>query len=120
MSTTKSRKIESFNTKALRTGGKCQKLGSYAESIDITGKNFSGEWKNPAMWVNILHAENGYKAIDYVHFNPQIDLVLMGGSLPYFSSIETTREILNINPLLQVIAQTTMDMESYFFAGCVD
>jgi len=70
--------------------------------------------------IRVLHAPNGYKAIDYVHFNPQINLVVMDVLLPDISGFETTREILGINPLLPIIAQTTTCKELYIKAGCVD
>ena len=70
--------------------------------------------------INILHAENGYKAIDYVHLNPQINLVLIDGNFPDISNFETTREILDVNPLLPIIAQTISNTESFIKAGCVD
>ena len=70
--------------------------------------------------IKILYADDGYKAIKYVHSNPQINLVLIDGNLADINVFEITREILDINPLLPVIAQTTKNKESFIKAGCVD
>ncbi len=74
--------------------------------------------------INIIHADNGRKAIDCIRANPQIDLVLMDVHLPELSGLEATRIILNINPHIPIIAQTANamsdDKDKCIEAGCVD
>jgi len=74
--------------------------------------------------INVIHADNGLKAIEYVRIYPQIDLVMMDVHLPEMSGLEATYHILNIRPELPVIAQTanamSEDREICMKAGCVD
>ena len=70
--------------------------------------------------IKILHAQNGYKAIDYVLVNPQINLVLIDEAIFDISCVETTRELLDVNPLLPIIAQASTYKKSYMEAGCID
>lgn len=74
--------------------------------------------------VNILHADTGYKAIEIVEQNPDIDLVLMDIQLPVLNGYEATKKIKKIRPQLHVIAQTANatdeDRVSCIVAGCSD
>ncbi len=74
--------------------------------------------------VNILHAENGQKAVDMVKENPEIVLVLMDIKLPEMDGFEATIQIKKERPELIVIAQTAYAMENdkikAFNAGCDD
>jgi PAS domain S-box-containing protein len=74
--------------------------------------------------VNILHADDGQKAIDFVKNHPEIDIVLMDIQLPVMNGFESTRKIKMIRPELHVIAQTANAMDSdrldCINAGCSD
>jgi len=70
--------------------------------------------------VSIIHSDNGVKAIEQVRLNPKIDLVLMDVQLPEMNGLEATGKILEINPTLPIIAQTTNEKEKCLEAGCVD
>ena len=74
--------------------------------------------------VNVIHADNGLKAIEMVQLNPQIDLVLMDVHLPEMSGLEATLQIRKINPAIPIIAQTanamSEDRDKCIDAGCVD
>jgi PAS domain S-box-containing protein len=74
--------------------------------------------------VNILHAEDGLKAIEIFKNHPTIDLILMDIQLPKLSGAEVTRIIKSIKPQLPIIAQTANamveDRALLFAAGCDD
>jgi len=74
--------------------------------------------------VNVIHADNGVKAIEYISLFPQIDLVLMDVHLPEMSGLEATYQIRKINPAIPIIAQTanamSEDRDKCIDAGCVD
>ena len=70
--------------------------------------------------VSIIHSDNGVKAIEQVRLNPKIDLVLMDIQLPEMNGLEATSKILEINPTLPIIAQTTNEREKCLEAGCID
>ena len=71
--------------------------------------------------VNIIHADNGLKAIEEVRSNPQIDLMLMNEHLPDMNGLETASKILDINPTIPVIAQTeNANKYKFFETRCVD
>jgi len=70
--------------------------------------------------VNIIHSDNGVKAIEQVRLNPKIDLVLMNVNLPNINGLEATEKILEINPTLPVIAQTFDEKEKYVESGFID
>jgi len=70
--------------------------------------------------VSIIHSDNGVKAIEQVRINPKIDLVLMDINLPEMNGLEATGKILEINPMLPIIAQTTNEEEKCLEAGCID
>jgi PAS domain S-box-containing protein len=73
---------------------------------------------------NILHADNGQKAIDIVSEHDEIDLVLMDIQLPVKNGYTATREIKELKPALPVIAQTANamddDRQKCMDAGCSD
>ena len=72
----------------------------------------------------IIHADNGYQAIDLCKSINRIDLVLMDLKLPDISGFETTRQIRKLNKSLPVIAQTALvvrdEKEKCLKAGCND
>lgn len=74
--------------------------------------------------VKILHADTGYKAIEMVEQNKDIDLVLMDIQLPVLNGYEATKKIKKIRPGLPVIAQTANatdeDRILCINAGCSD
>ena len=74
--------------------------------------------------VKTIHADNGLKAIELVHLNPQLDIVLMDVHLPEMSGLDATKFILEINPKLPIIAQTanamSEDKEKCLEAGCAE
>ena len=71
--------------------------------------------------VNIIHAENGQKAIEEVRLNPKIDLTLMNMQLTDMNGHETVGKIMDINPSIPVIAQTVnANRHKCLEIGCVD
>ena len=71
--------------------------------------------------INIIRAENGLKAVEQVYLNPLIDIALMDIQMPVMNGLEATQKILEIDPDLPVIAQTSLDnREECFEAGCVE
>jgi len=71
--------------------------------------------------VNVIHAENGQKAIDEVRLNPKIDLTLMNMQLSDMCGLETAGKIMDINPSIPVIAQTVnANRHKCLEIGCVD
>ena len=74
--------------------------------------------------INVIHATNGLKAIEYVYSYPEIDIVLMDVHLPEMSGLEATGKIKKINRKLPIIAQTANamleDKDKCIEAGCVD
>ena len=74
--------------------------------------------------INVIHANNGRKAIEYSQSCPQIDIILMDVHLPEINGLEATTKILNINNKLPIIAQTANamsdDKDRCIEAGCVD
>lgn len=70
----------------------------------------------------ILHAEHGELAIDFIKTNPEISLVLMDLKMPKMNGFETTRRINQLRPDLPIIAQTANFMNNETFlamnAGC--
>ena len=74
--------------------------------------------------INIIHVDNGVKAIEQVRNNPQIDLVLMDVHLPEMSGLEATTKIKEVNNTLPIIAQTANamsdDKDRCIDAGCAD
>jgi PAS domain S-box-containing protein len=74
--------------------------------------------------LEILRASNGFKAIEMVKNNPDIDIVLMDIKMPGMDGHEATREVKKIRRDLPVIAQTayafSSDREKAYAAGCDD
>ncbi len=74
--------------------------------------------------VNIIHADNGLQAIEYVNLNPEIELILMDMHLPEMSGLEATQIILRNRPGVPIIAQTANAMYEDKYRcleiGCVD
>jgi PAS domain S-box-containing protein len=72
----------------------------------------------------ILHAETGDKAIEFVKAHPDISIVLMDIRLPDIDGYEITRKIKQLRPALPVVALTALalsgDREKAFEAGCDD
>ena len=71
---------------------------------------------------NILWADSGQKALDYIRTTPEIDIVLMDIQLPDLNGLGATRQIKEMRPELTVIAQTAFalstDEEMVYNAGC--
>lgn len=61
--------------------------------------------------ISLLHAENGYEAVDIFRQQPQIDLVLMDIKMPIMDGIAAFDEIRKIRPDVPVIAQTAYALE---------
>ena len=74
--------------------------------------------------INIIHVDNGMKAIEQARDNPLIDLVLMDVHLPEMSGLEATIKIKEVNKTLPIIAQTANamsdDKDRCIDAGCSD
>lgn len=72
--------------------------------------------------VKIIHADNGYKAIEIVQDNESIDLIVMDIRLPEMNGLIATRKIREINSSIPIIAQTAYamdtDRELCLNAGC--
>lgn len=63
--------------------------------------------------IKILHAENGKRAIELVHENPSINLVLMDIHLPDISGFEAAHQIKKFNMEIPVVALTGYDIADY-------
>lgn len=74
--------------------------------------------------VNILHADNGSKAVELCKVNPEIDLVLMDVKMPVMDGFTATGLIREVIPDLPVIALTayaqTGDRDKALQNGCND
>jgi signal transduction histidine kinase/CheY-like chemotaxis protein len=72
----------------------------------------------------IIHADNGYQAIDLCKSINKIDLILMDLKLPDISGFEATLRIRKLNKDIPVIAQTALvlkdEKEKCLKAGCND
>jgi signal transduction histidine kinase len=70
----------------------------------------------------ILHAVNGYQAVELCRSINKIDLVLMDIKMPEMDGFEATRQIRQFNKKIPVIAQTAyileIDKEKCFAVGC--
>jgi CheY-like chemotaxis protein len=73
---------------------------------------------------DIIWAENGQKAVEFVKTKPDIDLILMDMRMPVMSGFEATKIIKQIRPELPIIAQTAYafneEKEKIYSAGCDD
>jgi PAS domain S-box-containing protein len=74
--------------------------------------------------LEIIHAENGEKAVEYVKSNPNIILILMDIKMPVMNGIEATKLIKEIRPELPIIAQTayafSSEKDEILAMGCTD
>ena len=74
--------------------------------------------------IEILLAENGYKALDLCRDNSDIDLILMDIRMPGINGYEVTNQIRQFNKEVIIIAQTAFalsgDREKAFDSGCND
>ena len=72
----------------------------------------------------VLHAENGFEAVEFCKKYPEINVVLMDMELPLLGGLEATRQILEMRSDMPVIAQTAFvdenDQEAAFKAGCCE
>lgn len=72
----------------------------------------------------MMHAKNGYEAVEFARAHNDIDLILMDIKMPVKDGIEATREIKLFKPNLPVIATTAFadshDREVFLKAGCDD
>jgi len=72
----------------------------------------------------VLHAENGRKAVELCEKHPAINVVLMDIRLPVLNGLDATRQILALRSGLPVIAQTAYaeedDQKAAFNAGCCE
>ena len=72
----------------------------------------------------ILLADNGYKALDIVRENSDIDLILMDIRIPGINGYEVTQQIRQFNKEVIIIAQTAFalsgDREKALETGCND
>jgi len=62
--------------------------------------------------VELIHAENGYEAVDIVKSDRHIDLVLMDIKMPELNGEKATRFIKELRPQVPVIAQSAYAIES--------
>ena len=91
-----------------------------ADDDDITRILLKKILKNENM--TFLYAHNGQEAVDLAKLHPEINLVLMDIKMPLLNGYEATRQIKNLRPDLQIIAQTGFtapeDREKAIQAGC--
>lgn len=88
---------------------------------------FSAEYLAEALEitkVKIVFAKNGIEAVEKVHNEPDIDLILMDIQLPGLSGDKAAAKIREFNSEIPIIAQTAHamlnDKDSYIKAGCTD
>lgn len=72
--------------------------------------------------VNIKWVDNGQKAIDLIHSDSNINLILMDIRMPVMNGLEATKVIKSTNKEIPIIAQTAYaqsnEREHYLNAGC--
>jgi PAS domain S-box-containing protein len=61
--------------------------------------------------LKVIHAKNGYEAIEFCKTNKKIKLVLMDIHMPGIDGFETTKRIKELLPELPIIAQTAFAMD---------
>ncbi|TDD97526.1 hybrid sensor histidine kinase/response regulator [Flavobacterium cellulosilyticum] len=70
----------------------------------------------------ILHAKNGFEAIELCRNNPDTDLILMDVKMPKMNGYEATRQIRQFNTSVVILAQTAdgmiSDKDKATEAGC--
>jgi len=73
---------------------------------------------------DLLRANNGLEAVEYVQLDAKIDLILMDIKMPVMNGVEATREIKKMKPGIPIIATTAFaipgDREIFLKAGCDD
>ncbi|MCG8412348.1 MAG: response regulator [Bacteroidales bacterium] len=60
--------------------------------------------------LNLLHATDGQKAVNFAKENPQIQLILMDIRMPVLNGYEATEKIREFNKTVPIIAQTAFAM----------
>lgn len=72
--------------------------------------------------IEIIHASDGYEAVELVKANANIALVLMDLKMPGMNGLKATKKIKKLRPNLPIIAQTayamTEDRDRAIQAGC--
>ena len=81
-----------------------------AEDTEINFVFLSEALKNTG--VEIIHADNGEKAIEKIKDDPDIDLVLMDINMPKIDGFESTAKIREINKNIPIIAQTALSIDN--------
>lgn len=73
---------------------------------------------------DLLRANNGLEAVEYVEVDGKINLILMDIKMPVMNGVEATREIKKMKPMIPIIATTAFaipgDREVFLKAGCDD
>ncbi len=73
---------------------------------------------------DLLRANNGLEAVEYVELDSKINLILMDIKMPVMNGVEATREIKKMKPMIPIIATTAFaipgDREVFLKAGCDD
>ena len=74
--------------------------------------------------LHLIHAENGFEAIEAFRNHPDIQVVLMDIQLPEINCLEVTKKLCSMNPDIPVIATTANafdeDRIACEKAGCKD
>jgi CheY-like chemotaxis protein len=74
--------------------------------------------------IYLIHAANGYEAVEICKENAQINLVLMDLKMPIMDGFEATKNIKEFRPDLVIIAQTAyvrdIDKSKAIACGCSD
>jgi CheY-like chemotaxis protein/serine phosphatase RsbU (regulator of sigma subunit) len=81
-----------------------------AEDTEINFIFLSEALKNTG--VNIVHAQDGKKAIERIENEPDIDLVLMDINMPKLDGFESTAKIRELRDDLPIIAQTALSIDN--------
>jgi len=81
-----------------------------AEDTEINFIFLSEALKNTG--VNIVHAEDGKKAIERIENEADIDLVLMDINMPKLDGFESTAKIRELRDDLPIIAQTALSIDN--------
>ncbi|MFP4059296.1 MAG: ATP-binding protein [Bacteroidales bacterium] len=63
------------------------------------------------MNINVIHANNGVEAVEYIQKKPEINLVLMDIKMPVMDGYEATHAIKKLRPELPVLALTAYAMQ---------
>lgn len=81
-----------------------------AEDTEINFIFLSEALKNTG--VDIVHAQDGQKAIERIKDEPDIDLVLMDINMPKLDGFESTAKIRELRDDLPIIAQTALSIDN--------